>query len=84
MSRREGLKRGLFALVYLPLYYLLLYPVVFFAGVIVVIIDIAWQIVTGRSLERKPLWTSTAWQRISQPVTWVFSGNNADKPGWIP
>lgn len=84
MSRRDALYRALFGILYLPLYYLVLYPVVFVLGVIVAGIDIGWTLLTGRSLQIKPAWTSNAWERISAPVTYVFSGDERRRPHWLP
>ena len=84
MTRKEAGRRLLFGIVYLPLYYVLLYPIVFFVGVIAAAISIAFTIVTGRELDLKPQWTASSWESISQPVTWVFSGRKSDKPGWVP
>lgn len=84
MARRDAVFRGLFAVVYLPLYYLILYPIVFFAGVIVTAVSILFTGVTGRELRRKPRLTSNAWELISRPVTWIFSGQKRDKPTWMP
>lgn len=85
MSRRvDAFERAIFGIVYLPLYYFILYPIVFFAGVIVTAIGIVWTVITGRDVERKSQAASGAWESISRPVTWVFSGERSDKPGWVP
>lgn len=84
MVRREAGKRVAIGIVYLPLYYFVLYPVVFVLGVLVTILDVLWTFATGRQLRRKPRWTTAAWESISQGVTWIFSGRESDKPGWVP
>ena len=84
MSRSNALRRAVVGILYLPLYYVLLYPVVFFAGVILTAIALVIQLVTGSEPELKPQLTSSAWESISQPVTWVFSGDDRDKPTWVP
>ena len=84
MSRSDALRRAVVGIVYLPLYYVLLYPVVFFAGVVLTAIALLIQLVTGSEPDLKPQLTSSAWEAISQPVTWVFSGNDRDKPTWVP
>ena len=84
MTRSSALGRLVFGVVYLPLYYFVLYPLVFFIGVVVAALDIAFAAVTGKRLNVKPLATTKAWESISQGVTWVFSGRTQDKPGWVP
>ena len=84
MARRDALSRAIIGIVYLPLYYLVLYPIVFVLGVLVTAVAVVWTFLTGRELERKPRATARAWESISQPVTWIFSGNERDKPSWVP
>lgn len=84
MSRREAIKRLLIGIPYLPLYYFVLYPIAFFLGILVAIIDIAIEVLTPWSIERKPRATARFWESISQVPTWIFSGDASDKPGWIP
>lgn len=83
-SRREAVERLAVGVIYLPIYYLILYPIVFFGGVILTALAIGWEIVTGRRADIKPRTSASAWESISQPVTWVFSGEQRDKPGWVP
>ena len=83
-NRRDAVERLLIGIVYLPLYYILLYPLVFFGGVILTALAIGWEVLTGRRPDIKPRASASAWERISQPVTWVFSGRASDKPGWVP
>ena len=84
MSRLDALERLIFGVVYLPLYYFVLYPIVFFVSVVLTAIGIVWTLITGRETGRKERTTSSTWERISQPVTWVFSGDRSDKPNWVP
>ncbi|AUX09275.1 hypothetical protein AArcSl_1646 [Halalkaliarchaeum desulfuricum] len=83
MARKEASKRLLLGIVYLPVYYFILYPVVFFLGVLVTAVDILWTIVFGESLGLVPAWSSSTWESISQPVTWIFGGSRSDKPSWM-
>ena len=84
MARREAGKRLLIGVVYVPIYYFVLYPLVIALGIVVALVDISWTLLTGRSLRVKPTWASDSWESISQPITWIFSGEQRDKPGWVP
>ena len=84
MSRVDAFERLLFAIFYLPAYYFVLYPVVFFAGLFVSLLSIVWTALTGRETGREGQKASRAWREISKPVAWVFSGDRSDKPGWVP
>lgn len=84
MARRDALERGLFAVVYLPLYAIVLYPVAFALGIIVAAVNILLSVILRRRVRFKSELAANAWRAISQPVTWVFSGEPRDKPGWVP
>lgn len=84
MARRDAVLRVLVGVWYLPLYYVILYPLVFLLGIIVAALDVVFALVTGRNLTLKPAWTTRAWEDISGVVTWIFGGKARDKPGWVP
>lgn len=84
MSRLDALERLVFGVLYLPIYYFVLYPIVFFAGIILTAAGIIWTTLTGSDSTRRSDVTAGAWESISRPVTWVFSGKTSDKPGWVP
>lgn len=84
MSRSDALYRAGFGIVYLPIYSLLLYPLVFLVSIVLTAIGLLYQLITGRKPKRKPRLTSGSWGTISQPVSWVFSGQASDKPNWLP
>ena len=69
---------------YAVLYYFVLYPLVFFGGLLLTIPALLYELVTGRRPRLVPGWTSGAWETISQPITWIKSGRKSDKPGWVP
>lgn len=84
MSRRDALLRAVVAVIYLPLYYFVLYPLAFVVGIVLTALSLVIQAVTGREPTLKPRLAASVWDGVSRPVTWIFGGQDRDKPTWVP
>lgn len=74
MTRRAALLRLLVGIPYVPIYYLILYPISLAIGLVLGAAAIAWELITGDPPNWAPRQASRVWSHPSDNMKWVMSG----------